>query len=82
MRRNGPRGQSLNAARCALVSTVALLGCAVTQGSVRATLAVVWILLLITAVALEWSARRRVRTELAVQASKRSSKARPRNRAR
>ena len=61
MRRGQPRGQSLNAARCGLLSTLALLGCAVTQGSLRATLAFVWILLLITAFTLEWSARRRAR---------------------
>ena len=61
MRRNQPRGQSRNAARCAVLSTFALLGCAVTQGSLRALLAFLWVLLLIAALALEWSARRRVR---------------------
>lgn len=73
MRRNQPRGQSVNAARCALISTVALLGCAVTQGSIRAILAFVWVLLLITAFALEWSARRRARPQG-------SPKARPKGR--
>jgi hypothetical protein len=61
MRRGRSRGQSVNAARCGLLSTFALLGCAATQGTVRATLAFVWVVLLVTAVALEWSARRRLR---------------------
>jgi hypothetical protein len=61
MRRNNPRGQSVNAARCAALSTVALLGCAVAQGSLRALLAFVWVVLLITALGLEWTARRRLK---------------------
>ena len=60
MRRNQPRGQSRDAARCAVISTFALLGCAATQGTARAVLAFVWVILLIAAVALEWSARRRL----------------------
>jgi hypothetical protein len=61
MRRNQPRGQSVDAARCAVVSTFALLGCAVAQGTLRAVLAFLWVILLVTALALEWSARRRLR---------------------
>jgi hypothetical protein len=61
MRRGRSRGQSVNAARCGLLSTVALLGCAATQGTVRATLAFLWVVLLMTALALEWTARRRAR---------------------
>jgi hypothetical protein len=61
MRRNQPRGQSVNAARCAAASTFALLGAAVLQGSLRALLAFIWVILLIAALALEWNARRRLR---------------------
>jgi hypothetical protein len=61
MRRNQPRGQSVNAARCAVLSTFALLGCAVAQGTLRALLAFLWVVLLITALALEWTARRRLK---------------------
>jgi hypothetical protein len=44
--------------RCAIVSSVALLGCLVAQGSLRAVLAAVWVLTAITAMGLEWNARR------------------------
>jgi hypothetical protein len=76
MRRRQPRGQSVNAVRCALLSTFALLGCAVAQGTLRALLAFLWVLLLMTAFGLEWSARRRVRDE----AQKRARPRRPRDR--
>jgi hypothetical protein len=71
LRRNQPRGQSRNAVRCGLLSTVALAGSAASQGSLRALLAFIWVLLLIAALALEWSARRRWRAEQAAQAAKR-----------
>jgi hypothetical protein len=61
MRRNQPRGQSVNAARCAVASTFALLGAAIAQGTLRALLAFLWVVLLIAALALEWNARRRLR---------------------
>jgi hypothetical protein len=76
MRRQQPRGQSVNAVRCALVSTFALLGCAVAQGTLRALLAFLWVLLLMTAFGLEWSARRRLRDEAATRGRQR----RPRDR--
>jgi hypothetical protein len=63
MRRNRPRGQSVNAARCAAASTFALLGAAITQGSARALLAFIWVILLIAGLALEWNARRRLREQ-------------------
>jgi hypothetical protein len=44
-----------------VLSTFALLGCAVAQGTLRALLAFVWVVLLIAALALEWNARRHVR---------------------
>jgi hypothetical protein len=74
LRRNQPRGQSRDAARFAVLSTFALLGCAVAQGTLRALLGFIWVILLITALALEWSARRRLRR---AQAAKRSSRDRP-----
>lgn len=77
MRRNQPRGQSVDAARFAVISTFALLGCAVAQGTLRAVLAFIWVILLVTALALEWSARRRLRQAQAAQAAKRSSRDRP-----
>ena len=46
-----------------MLSTFALLGCAATQGTLRAFLAFVWVILLIAALALEWNARRQVPTE-------------------
>ena len=58
-RRNQPRGQSRDAARCAILSTFALVGCAATQGTLRALLAFLWVVLLIAALALEWNSRRR-----------------------
>jgi hypothetical protein len=61
VRRNQPRGQSRDAARCAVISTFALIGCAAAQGTLRALLAFIWVLLLIAALALEWTARRRAR---------------------
>ena len=67
MRRNQPRGQSRNAARCAVLSTFALIGCAAAQGTLRALLAFVWVLLVIAALGLEWSARRRVRAKEAAK---------------
>jgi hypothetical protein len=63
MRRKQPRGQSVNAARCAAASTFALLGAAIAQGSLRALLAFIWVILLIAALTLEWKARRRLREE-------------------
>jgi len=45
--------------RLALVSTVALLASAVAHGTARAVLAFVWVLLALTAMGLEWTARRR-----------------------
>jgi len=77
LRRNQPRGQSRNAVRCALLSTVALIGCAATQGTLRALLAFTWVILLSAAFALEWNARRRSRAEQAAQAAKRSRRDRP-----
>jgi hypothetical protein len=76
MRRDTPRGQSRNAARCGVLSTFALLGCAVAQGTLRALLAFVWVVLLITALALEWTARRRLKP----QAGGPRAAGRPRNR--
>jgi hypothetical protein len=62
MARSRPaRGQSVTAARCAVISTFALLLCLVTQGSLRALLAFTWVALTITAMGLEWIARRRLR---------------------
>lgn len=72
MRRDKPRGQSVNAARCAALSTLALLGCAVAQGTLRALLAFLWVVLLISALALEWTARRRLKPQ--------AGAGRPRNR--
>ena len=72
LRRNQPRGQSSNAVRCAIFSTFALIGSAATQGTSRALLAFIWVVLLIAAVTLEWSARRRWRAEQAAQEAKRS----------
>jgi hypothetical protein len=46
------------AVRCALVSTLALLGCLVAAGSLRAVLGLVWVVCAIAAMALEWRARR------------------------
>jgi hypothetical protein len=77
MRRNQPRGQSVEAARLAVISTLALLGCAVAQGTLRALLAFLWVILLVAAVALEWSARRRLRQAQAAEAAKGSSRDRP-----
>jgi hypothetical protein len=77
MRRNQPRGQSRAAARCAVLSTFALLGCAVAQGTLRALLAFLWVILLIAALALEWSARRRVRQAQAAQAAQQRGRGRP-----
>jgi hypothetical protein len=74
MRRNQPRGASRDAARCAALSTVALLGCAVAHGSLRAVLAFIWVILLIAAFALEWTARRRLREVQAAQAAKGGSR--------
>jgi uncharacterized membrane protein YfcA len=71
LRRNQPRGQSRNAVRCAVLSTFALIGSAVAQGTPRALLAFTWVVLLIAALVLEWSARRRWRAEQAVQEAKR-----------
>jgi hypothetical protein len=71
LRRKQPRGQSRNAVRCAVLSTFALIGSAVAQGSPRALLAFTWVVLLIAALALEWSARRRWRAEQAVPEAKR-----------
>jgi len=68
MRRNG--GQSVNAARCAILSTFALVGYVLTHGSLRALLGLLWILLLIAAFAFQWQARRRWREEQAAQASR------------
>jgi Flp pilus assembly protein TadB len=75
-RRRQQRGQSVNAVRCALLSTFALLGCAVAQGTLRALLAFLWVLLLMTAFGLEWSARRRLREQAKTSAKPR----RPRDR--
>jgi hypothetical protein len=77
LRRNQPRGQSRDAARFAVLSTFALLGCAVAHGTLRALLGFIWVILLITALALEWSARRRLRRAQAAQATKRSTRDRP-----
>lgn len=60
MPRTAARGGSVNAARCAAISTIALLGCAVAHGSLRALLAFTWVSLTVAALALEWGARRRV----------------------
>lgn len=57
--RRSPGGRSVAAVRLALVSTVALLASAVAQGTARAVLAFVWVLLALTAMGLEWTARRR-----------------------
>src|SRR4051794_24661092 len=77
LRRNQPRGQSRNAVRCAVLSTVALIGCAAAQGTLRALLAFAWVALLSAALLLEWSARRRWRDEQAAQAAKPSPRDRP-----
>jgi hypothetical protein len=74
LRRDQPRGQSRDAARCAVLSTFALIGCAAAQGALRALLAFIWVLLLIAALALEWNARRRMRAEQAPQDAGRSSR--------
>jgi hypothetical protein len=60
-RRRQSGGQSVTAVRCALLSTVALLACAVAQGTLRALLAFLWVLLALAAMGFEWSARRRAR---------------------
>ena len=77
MRRNQPRGQSRDAARCAVLSTFALIGCAAAQGTLRALLAFIWVLLLIAALGLEWNARRRLRAAQAAPAVKGSPRDRP-----
>jgi hypothetical protein len=60
-RRRQPGGQSPTAIRLAIISTVLLVACAAVQGSARALLAFIWVLLVIAALVLEWSARRRSR---------------------
>jgi hypothetical protein len=56
-----PGQRNLNAVRCALLSTLALLGAAVAHGALRSLLAFTWVVLLIAAFALEWTSRRRQR---------------------
>jgi hypothetical protein len=68
VRRNRLRGQSLTAARCAAISTFALLGAVVFHGTLRALLAFAWVVLALSAFGLESSARRRVRAESAAAA--------------
>jgi hypothetical protein len=82
VRRNQPRGQSRDAARCAVLSTFALIGCAAAQGTLRAFLAFVWVILLIAALALEWNARRRVREAAAAPPKSKSRSRRAGDRAR
>jgi hypothetical protein len=77
LRRNQPRGQSRNAVRCAVLSTVALIGSVAAQGTLRALLSFIWVILLIAAWALESSARRRWRAEQAAEAAKRGPQGRP-----
>jgi hypothetical protein len=60
-----------------VLSTVALIGCAAAQGTLRALLAFTWVILLSAALVLEWSARRRWRDEQAAQAAKHSPRDRP-----
>jgi hypothetical protein len=60
MGRRQSRGQSVLAARCAAISTFALLGCVAAQGTLRALLAFAWVLLAIAAIGFEWVARRRL----------------------
>jgi hypothetical protein len=81
LRRNQPRGQSRDAARCAVLSTFALIGCAATQGTLRALFAFVWVILLIAALGLEWNARRGARAKEPAPAPKGRSR-RAGNRAR
>jgi hypothetical protein len=45
----------------AIISTIVLIASAALQGTARALLAFIWVLLVITALLLEWSARRRSR---------------------
>jgi hypothetical protein len=77
VRRNQPRGQSAHAARCAVISTFALIGCAASQGTLRALLAFIWVVLLIAGLVLEWRARRRLREAQAATATKGSARDRP-----
>jgi hypothetical protein len=63
VRRRQLRGQSLTAARCAAISTFALLGAIAFHGTLRALLAFTWLVLALSAFGLESSARRRVRAE-------------------
>lgn len=76
-RRRPARGQSVTAARCAVISSLALLGCLVAQGSLRALLAFVWVTTMIAGIGLEWLARRRVREAPAAATPKRAPRSRP-----
>lgn len=60
-RRRQRGGQSITAVRLALVSTVVLVASFVARGTARSLLAFIWVLLVLAALILEWSARRRSR---------------------
>jgi hypothetical protein len=53
------RGRSLWAPRLLVLSTIALLACFALPGTARALFAFVWVALALSAMVLEWSARRR-----------------------
>jgi hypothetical protein len=53
------RRRSIWAPRLLVLSTVALVICFAVPGTVRALFSFVWVALALTAMALEWSARRR-----------------------
>ena len=53
------RRRSIWAPRLLVLSTVALVICFAVPGTVRGLFAFVWVALALTAMALEWSARRR-----------------------
>jgi hypothetical protein len=53
------RRRSIWAPRLLVLSTVALVICFAVPGTVRALFAFVWVALALTAMALEWSPRRR-----------------------
>ena len=77
----GPqRGRSAAAPRLAVLSTVALAGCIVAGGSLRAILGFVWVVAVIAAFTLEWNARRQAPPAPPAAASPVAARARPRAR--
>jgi hypothetical protein len=53
------RGRSMWAPRLLVLSTIALVLCFAVQGAARSLFAFVWVALALSAMVLEWSARRR-----------------------